>query len=210
MESIKRSFYIQSNKPLILVFTGISGAGKDTLINCLSEQSNYDFHFVVTCNTRKMREGEIDGVNYHFITKEKFIDMVNNNEMIEHAQVYDDFKGVPRFEIDKAFADGKDMILRLDIQGTRRVKEVYPEAITIFIIPPDDETWLSRLRSRGTEAEESLQIRLNTAIQEISSVSDFDYLVVNDKLDSAVEEILSIITAEHARTSRRSIIMEKA
>ncbi len=208
MELELPKFNILKSDPMIIIISGISGAGKDTLIEELRLTPKYDFHFVVTCNTRNKRNDEIDGVHYHFITREKFLDMISKNEMIEYSPVYNDFKGVPKFEIEKAFADGKDMLLRLDHQGAKKVKQVYPEAITIFIVPPDPKTWIERLVTRGTDSPEDLQVRIKTSRDEIKAIPDFDYLVVNDELDQAVEDVLNILRAEHQKTSRIKVEQE--
>ena len=208
MKTEASGYIIEDPKPLILIISGLSGAGKDTVINRLKEISPVDFHFVVTCNTRKKREGEIDGKDYHFITREKFLSMIDNGEMIEHSVVYDDLKGVPRFEIEDAFKAGEDIILRLDSQGMQKIKAIYPQTISIFILPPDAEAWLSRLRARNTETEESLNIRIKTAEKELAGVSLFDYIVINDQIDQAAMDILAILRAEHMRSSNRKVITE--
>ena len=205
-ESLQFSF--DKSKPLILVISGLSGSGKDAVIQRLNEISDVEFHFVVTCNTRKRREQEIDGKDYHFITREKFLSMIENGEMIEHSVVYDDLKGVPRFEIENAFEIGQDIILRLDSQGMQKIKAIYPETISIFILPPDEKTWLERLRKRNTETEESLRIRIRTAAKELAGVSQFDDIVVNDQIDQAAMDILTILKAEHMRSSNRKVITE--
>lgn len=205
-ESLHFSF--DKPQPLILVISGLSGSGKDAVINRLTEISDVKFHFVVTCNTRKRREKEIDGKDYHFITREKFLSMIDNGEMIEHSVVYDDLKGVPRFEIEDAFKAGEDIILRLDSQGMQKIKAIYPQTISIFILPPDAEAWLSRLRARNTETEESLNIRIKTAEKELAGVSLFDYIVINDQIDQAAMDILAILRAEHMRSSNRKVITE--
>ena len=174
----------------------------------MNEISDAKFHFVVTCNTRKRRENEIDGKDYHFITREKFLSMIENGEMIEHSVVYDDLKGVPRFEIEDAFRIGQDIILRLDSQGMQKIKAIYPQTISIFILPPDADAWLTRLRARNTETEESLQIRIQTAEKELAGVSQFDYIVNNDRIDQAAMDILTILRAEHMRSSNRKVITE--
>ena len=202
------SYSIAKPEPLIVIISGLSGSGKDTVINRLKDISAIDFHFVVTCNTRKRRENEVDGKDYHFISREKFLSMIENGEMLEHSVVYDDLKGVPRFEIENAFAVGKDMILRLDFQGMQKIKAVYPQAISIFILPPDAENWIERLRSRQTETEESLKIRIRTAEKELAQIGGFDYVVVNDEVDQAAGDILTILQAEHMRSSNRKVIVE--
>ena len=205
-ESLHFSF--DKPQPLILVISGLSGSGKDAVINRMNEISDAKFHFVVTCNTRKRRENEIDGKDYHFITREKFLSMIENGEMIEHSVVYDDLKGVPRFEIEDAFRIGQDIILRLDSQGMQKIKAIYPQTISIFILPPDADSWLARLRARNTETEESLNIRIQTAEKELAGVSQFDYIVINDRIDQAAMDILTILRAEHMRSSNRKVITE--
>lgn len=207
MEIEASGYIVEDPKPLILIISGLSGSGKDTVINRLEEISTIDFHFVVTCNTRKKREGEIDGKDYHFISREQFLKMIENGEMLEHSVVYDDLKGVPRFEIEKAMEKGKDMILRLDYQGMRKVKAVYPQAISIFIIPPDAEEWIARLRARNTDSEESLQLRIQTAVEELKHIDSFDYIVINDEVDHAAMDLLTILRAEHMRSSNRSVMI---
>ena len=205
MEIEASGYIVEDPEPLILIISGLSGSGKDTVINRLKEISTIDFHFVVTCNTRKKREGEIDGKDYHFISREQFLNMIENGEMLEHSVVYDDLKGVPRFEIEKALKKGKDMILRLDYQGMRKIKAVYPQAISIFIIPPDAEEWVARLRARNTDSEESLQLRIHTAVEELKYIDHFDYIVINDEVDHAAMDLLTILRAEHMRSSNRSV-----
>lgn len=208
MKTEASGYIIEDPKPLILIISGLSGAGKDTVINRLKEISPVDFHFVVTCNTRKKREGEIDGKDYHFITREKFLDMIKKGEMLEHSVVYDDLKGVPRFEIEKALERGKDIILRLDYQGMRKVKAIYPEAVSIFIIPPDAEAWIARLRARNTDSEESLQLRIQTAVEELKNIDNFDYVLINGDIGHAAMDLLTILRAEHMRTGNRGVRIE--
>ena len=207
MEMETSKYFIEEPKPLILIISGLSGSGKDTVINRLKEISTVDFHFVVTCNTRAKREGEIEGKDYHFISRKKFLEMIKNGEMLEHSEVYDDLKGVPRFEIEKALQEGKDMILRLDHQGMRKVKAVYPEAVTIFIIPPDADKWLARLRARNTDSEESLTVRIQTAVSELEHIDDFDYVLVNDEINHAAMDLLTILRAEHMRSRNRKVVV---
>ena len=207
MEIESSGYTVQPSEPVILIVSGLSGSGKDTVINRLKEISTIDFHFVVTCNTRIQREGEIDGKDYHFISRKHFKEMIENNEMVEYSVVYDDLKGVPRFEIENAKAEGKDMILRLDYQGMRKIKAVYPQAVSVFIIPPDAEAWISRLRARNTDSEESLQLRIQTAVEELKYVDSFDYVVVNDDIDHAAMDLLTILRAEHMRSRNRKVII---
>lgn len=205
MEIKASGYIIEKPQPLILIISGLSGAGKDTVINRLKEISTVDFYFVVTCNTRKMREGEIDGRDYHFITRERFNEMINNGEMLEHSVVYDDLKGVPRFEVEKALKKENDIIMRLDYQGMRKVKAIYPQAVSIFIIPPDAEGWIARLRARNTDSEESLQLRIKTAVEELKNIDQFDYVLINEDIDKAAMDMLTILQAEHMRSCNRKV-----
>ncbi|MBR6090679.1 MAG: guanylate kinase [Anaerolineaceae bacterium] len=205
MEIESSKYTISESEPLILIISGLSGSGKDTVINRLKEISTVRYHFVVTCNTRKKREGEIDGKDYHFISRERFLEMIKNGEMLEHSEVYDDLKGVPRFEIEKAIEKGEDMILRLDYQGMKKVKAVYPDAVSIFIIPPNADAWLARLRARNTDSEGSLQLRIRTAVKELEHINDFDYILVNDEIDHAAMDLLTIMRAEHMRSNKRRV-----
>lgn len=209
MEAAVPFFKIKDSEPIVIILSGTSGAGKDSVIKELLKRDDYQFHFVVTCNTRKIRPEEIDGVDYHFITRDQFQKMIENEEMVEYSQVYDDFKGVPKFEMKKGLEDNRDVLLRLDIQGTEKVKKVYPKAISIFIMPPDPQTWYDRLINRGSDSEIELCHRIETAKYEMKSITNFDYLVINDDLHTTTEKVLSIIQAEHCRTTRTEIIVEK-
>lgn len=200
-----KGFITRESEPVILIISGLSGAGKDSVIKRLNKISERKFRFVVTCNTRAPRVGEVDGKDYHFVTRERFLEMIANDEMVEYSQVYDDYKGVPRFEVENALASGQDLLLRVDYQGMLKIKKVYPDAVSIFLIPPDSDVWKQRLTRRGTESEEAMQIRIDTAKKELDCLPAFDYLVVNNDLDTAAREVLTIVAAEHYRTTRRKV-----
>ncbi len=191
-------------EPLIIVISGPSGVGKDSVLKGLQAR-NLPLHFVITVNTRKRRVDERDGVDYFFITRERFAEMVANDELLEHTQVYDDFKGIPKEQIRQALASGKDVVLRLDVQGAATVHSLCPEAVLIFINPGSEAELVSRLTGRHTDTPESVKIRLDTAHQEIGRVREFDYLVVNHdgRLEEAVDNIVDIINAEHHRVNQR-------
>jgi guanylate kinase len=199
-KNLKNKFDILKKTPLIFVVSGPSGVGKDTIVNELKDRSA-DFHFVVTANTREPRPGEVEGVDYFFVSREEFQRMIDNNELIEWAYVYDDFKGVPRAQIDQALASGKDVLMRLDVQGAKTIKNLYPHAKLIFLLPTDEEEWKRRITARANEQGEDvdLDVRVNTVIEEIDSLEIFDYAVVNadGKLDEAIDVILSIVQTEH-------------
>jgi guanylate kinase len=202
------SFDFLHSQPLLIVISGPSGVGKDAVLKSLKERK-LDFHFVVTCTTRPARLNERDGIDYFFVTKEEFEEMIAQDELIEYAMVYDQYKGVPKFQIRQAMESGKDVIMRVDVQGAARIRNLCPDAISIFLIPKNTEEWLQRLQTRQTETPENLEIRLKTARQEIEQLPDFDYVVVNtqDQLEEAVDSIVAIITAEHHRVKPRKITL---
>ncbi len=195
-------------EPLLIVLSGPSGVGKDAIVQRLKELQ-LSFHFVVTATSRDPRPGEQDGVDYHFISREKFEEMIAQDELIEYAQVYNQYKGIPKFEVRNALASGKDVIMRLDVQGAARIKQLCDSAVLIFLIPESEESWLNRFRARKTEDEASLALRMKTARDEIQCLNYFDYIVVNpqNKMDEAAQNIMAIIKAEHSRAEHRHITL---
>lgn len=196
----------RSQKPLLIVISGPSGVGKDSVINRMKERG-LPFRFVITANTRPQRPDEIDGVDYFFVTHEEFERMIEDDELFEYAVVYEDLKGVPKNQIEDALASGKDVIMRLDVQGAETIRAKCPEALMVFLSTRNEDELIARLKTRRTESEESLTLRIKTAREEFERVDSFDYYVVNeeDKLDETVDTILSIIQAEHARTTPREV-----
>lgn len=186
--------------PLVIVISGPSGVGKDAVLKAMKARG-MAFHFVVTSTDRKPRQGEVNGVDYNFISTSAFKQMIQDNGFIEYAQVYGDYKGVPKSQIQDALASGKDVVLRLDVQGAARVRELFPQSIQIFLIPENEEKWRERFESRKSETPEMLEKRMETAHQELTRVGEFDYLVVNctDCLDVTVDQIAAIIQAEHLK-----------
>ena len=201
------NFNIIHPEPLLVVISGPSGVGKDAVVNQLKARNDLHIHFVVTAASRKPREGEVHGVDYFFVSKEQFETMIQNDELIEHAVVYNEYKGVPKAQVRKALQSGKDVIMRLDVQGAARVREIFPEAVLIFIAPANCKEWVERIKKRNTETPEKLQIRLETAKKELDYLDKFDYAVINTQgqLEKAVEEVASIIKSEHLRLSPRKI-----
>ena len=188
------------NKPLVIVLSGPSGVGKDSVLKAMQIRG-LAFHFVVTSTDRKPRVGEVNGVDYNFISTEQFRRMIDKDEFIEYAEVYGDLKGVPKSQINDALASGKDVVLRLDVQGAARLRQLFPESIQIFLVPENEEKWRDRFISRKTETEEMLQQRMDIAHEELQRVNEFDYVVVNctDCLDITVNQIAAIIEAEHLK-----------
>ena len=200
------SFDLYHPIPLMVVISGPSGVGKDSVLEALKIRRQA-FHFVVTATSRAPRAGEQDGVDYHFVSKVNFEDMIRTGQFIEHAVVYGQYKGIPKFEVKNGLGSRKDVILRLDVQGAARIRSLFPEAVFIFLIPSNYEEWLDRLKNRKTETDGELKARISTAREEIKRVNEFDYVVINaqDCLEEAVDDIIAIINAEHHKVTPRNI-----
>ena len=194
--------------PLLLVLSGPSGVGKDLLLTRLRE-SGRPYHFTVTATTRPKRDEELDGIDYHFTTEGRFKQMIAGDELLEWAQVYGNYYGVPKRQVTEALARGKDVILKIDVQGAATVRRIAPEALFIFLAPPSEAELERRLRGRRTESEEALATRLDKARQELLEADNFDYTVVHetDSTDQAALEIEDIIRVERYREPPRKIVL---
>jgi guanylate kinase len=194
--------------PLLVVLSGPSGVGKDTVLAGL-KRSNHRFHFVVTLNTRPKRPDEAEGVDYHFVTKERFAEMIERDELLEHAVVYGDYKGIPKQPVRDALASGKDVLMRLDVQGAATVRRLVREAILIFITAASEDELVARLRARKTEPPDQLQLRIAESRQEMKRASEFDYVVINREsaVQDAVKDVLAIVRAEHCRVQQRVVTL---
>lgn len=191
-----------TQRGLLFVLSGPSGVGKGTICKSLIKR-NPDLRLSVSCTTRKCRPGEIEGVHYYFKTREQFEEMIKNKELIEYVKVFGaDYYGTPRDFVERELIGGHDMILEIDVNGALRVKETYPEAILVFIAPPSINEARRRLLRRGTEAPEAVEKRLNTAIKEMTAAPSYDYVVVNETLCKAVDNVEAIIKAERSRADR--------
>lgn len=198
---------IPNPNPLIIVISGPSGVGKDAVIKRLREVRE-NIHFVVTATSREMRPGEIDGKDYYFVTKEEFLSMVEKNELLEHALVYGDYKGIPKQQIREFMAKGCDIVLRVDIQGAATLRRILGNsAVFIFVVAESEYAMVNRLIGRKTETRETLLVRVATAREEVKHARNFDYVVVNaeGQLESAVKLVESIIDSEKARVSPRNV-----
>ena len=199
---------ISANKqaPLLIVISGPSGVGKDTVIERM-KMRNLHFHFVITATTRPPRPEERPGVDYFFLSKDEFAEMIERGELLEYAIVYDDYKGIPKEQVRQALASGTDVVMRLDVQGAASVRKLSPEALLIFLATSSEEEMVRRLTTRMTETPEGLKLRIATARQEMQRLDEFDYVVINadDRLDETVDTILAIIRAEHHRVRPRRV-----
>lgn len=198
--------YNHHEKPILVVISGPSGVGKDMTIARLKEMG-YPFHFVVTATTRPQRPTEINGVDYIFVSTSDFAEMIEQGELLEYAVVYGDYKGIPKAQVREALASGKDVIMRIDVQGAATIRRLVPEAVLIYISAESEEALVNRLRQRKTEPEDQLKMRIATARQELKRLDLFDYVVINadDKLDETCRKIAAIITAEKCRVEQREI-----
>lgn len=189
------------SKGLLIVLSGPSGVGKGT-VNKRVRELLPNLKKSVSVTTRPQRPNEIDGVHYHFITKEKFDELVQTDGLLEYAQVYQNFYGTPKKPVLEALEKGEDMIFEIDIQGARSIKKSYNDCVRIFISPPSIEELNNRLNLRGTETEEVKALRLSETKKELEEARFYDYLVVNNDIEEAAQKIVDIISAEKAKTSR--------
>jgi guanylate kinase len=202
------TYFNLSKRPLLIVVSGPSGAGKDTVLTRMKE-SGIPLEYVVTATTRPQRDNEKNNIHYHFISTERFQEMIERKEFLEWANVYGNWYGVPKKPIKRALDKGQDTIVKVDIQGATTIKKILPQGVYIFLVPPSIEELASRLKLRRTESSFDLDVRIKTAKQEIKQLSLFDYVVVNkqDKVDQAVSVIKAIISAEKHRVTLREVII---
>lgn len=193
-------------KPLLIVLSGLSGAGKDAVLDGL-RQSGLPLEFIITVTTRPQRTTEVNDVHYHFVSEEDFRGMIEHGELLEWANVYGNYYGVPKKPVRTALDEGVDVIVKVDVQGVANIKKILPQAVFIFLTPPSIDELVQRLEKRRTESPASLELRVQTAREELKQVPLFDYVVFNreNKIDQAVADIEAIIAAEKCRVVPREI-----
>ena len=182
----------------LVVISGFSGAGKGTLVRGLLKQYS-DYCLSISATTRKPREGEQDGREYFFVDRERFEEMIRNDELIEYASYVGNYYGTPKAFVERMLSEGRDVILEIEIQGAKRVREQYPDALLIFVAPPNAEELKARLLGRGTETEEQVRSRLRRAAEESFYMKDYDYLLVNEDREEAVKDLHALIKSQHCR-----------
>ena len=185
----------------VYIISAPSGSGKSTLVTRLMRQVTR-LHFSISYTTRPLRGNERDGHDYYFIAREEFEKRIKNKEFLEYAQVFDNYYGTHVSELDRAEAEGNDLVLDIDVQGARQLKERIPAAVSIFILPPSREILEKRLRDRGEDSEPVIQRRLHDAEEEIRNYSNYDYVLVNREVDSSVEALVSIVRSVRSRRDR--------
>jgi guanylate kinase len=197
---------LRTSPPLLIVLSGPSGVGKDVIVARMKERG-LPFHFAITATTRPRRDYEVDGVHYYFRTVEQFQEMLAQDELLEHATVYGNYYGPPKFGVREALARGEDVILRIDVQGAEYVRQTIEGAVLVFVAPGSYDELISRLVGRGTEDPDSLAVRLATYEKEMQAAADFDYIVINrqGQLDEAVDLIEAILKAEKAKVNPRQV-----
>jgi guanylate kinase len=199
-------FNLHNPLPLLVVISGPSGVGKDSVLHGL-EKRRLPMHFVVTATTRPRRPEETHGQDYFFVSKDEFAQMIENEELIEYAIVYNDYKGIPKQQVREALASGQDVVMRVDVQGAATVRKLAPEAVLIFLTTESEESLVKRLMARQTESEGNLSLRITTARQELKRAVEFDYVIVNSDghLDKTIDTVVAIIQAEHHRVNPRKV-----
>lgn len=185
---------MQNSDGMLVLFSGPSGVGKDTVLDIILSKDE-KLQRSVSLTTREKRAGEIDGEDYYFITKEEFSQMIKDGQVLEYAQYGENVYGTPKAPVDKWLKEGKTVILKIEVKGAQKIRELYPEALSIFLLPPSMQILEDRIRRRATENEDDINRRLEIAKNEILRSADYDFVVVNDNLDEASDNVLSIIKA---------------
>jgi guanylate kinase len=206
VDTVVRDPYDPKRYPLLIVISGPSGVGKDSVVQRLQERG-HPFHFVVTATSRPPRPGEVHGEDYFFVSDEEFEAMIRDDELLEHAIVYGQHKGIPKQQVREALASGKDVVMRLDVQGAATVRALVPDAILVFLSTSSEDELYARLCQRKTETTEELERRFRIARREMERLGEFDYLVINpdNRLDVAVDRVIDIIQSEHCRVRPRVV-----
>ena len=201
-------FKIIHPEPLLIVLSGPSGVGKDSVLNRMKERG-MPFHFVVTATTRAKRPNEVDGTDYFFLSSDDFAHMIEANELLEYAIVYNDYKGIPKQQVRDALESGMDVIMRIDVQGAATIRKIVKNTVQIFLTTESEADMVQRLQNRHTESSDDLKLRIASARQELKRAYDFDYAVINKQncLDQTVDEIHAIIIAEHHKVIQKKVTL---
>ena len=197
-------------KGKLFVFAAPSGAGKTTLVHAVVQKHQDDLRFSISYTTRKPRANEAHGVDYLFVDKEEFVRLRDEGEMLEYAEVFDNFYATSRSQVEKHLADGHSVILEIDWQGARQVRESMPECVTIFILPPSVEELERRLRDRRTDAPEVIERRLRDALSDMSHWDEFDHVIINDELNQAIADLEDVLDGNGGASETRNVALRRA
>ncbi len=197
-----------NRRGILVVVSGFSGVGKGTLMRCLTERYGY-YALSISATTRAPRENEEDGREYFFKTKEEFEELIAQDRLIEYACYCGNYYGTPRDYVEDQMDQGRDVILEIELQGALKIKEKYPDALLLFVMPPNAETLAERLKGRGTETQEVIRERLQRAVEESDGVEEYDYMIINDDLEKSVEEVHNLIDSQHNKISRNLDFVEQ-
>lgn len=192
----------QKNRGILVVLSGFSGAGKGTVVKEVMKKYSEQYALSISATTRAPREGETDGIEYFFKTREEFEAMIAKDELVEYAQYVNNYYGTPKAYVEQQLSAGKDVILEIEIQGALKVKEKFPETLLVFLTPPDAKELKRRLVGRGTETMEVIESRLSRAVEEAQGIESYDYLLVNDQLEDCVAQFHQIVSNEKCRVFR--------
>lgn len=196
------------NKGRVYIISGPSGSGKDTLMKKVFDKIP-EIAFSISSITRPMRPGEIEGEKYNFISRERFVEMIANDELLEHNLFVGNYYGTPKAPVVNCIEKGQDMLIEVDVNGATQIREKMPDVVSIFIMPPSLEVLKNRLTGRGTDSAEVIEKRLNEALREIAGAVDYDYIVINDDLETAVNDFVSIISVDKFKTELNIDLINK-
>lgn len=196
------------NKGRVFIISGPSGSGKDTVLKEVFERLP-DIEFSISSITRPMRAGEIEGEKYNFISRERFEEMIANDELLEHNTFVGNYYGTPKAPVINCIENGKDMLIEVDVNGAAQIRQKMPDAVSIFIMPPSLEVLKKRLYGRGTDSEDVIKKRINEALQEIARATEYDYIIVNDVIETAVDNVITVMSVDRFKTDRNLNLINK-
>jgi guanylate kinase len=191
-----------NDRGLLIVISGPSGVGKGTVRKALFQMTNHDLTYSVSMTTRQPRPGEVDGIDYYFVTKEEFLKRISENKFLEWAEFVGNYYGTPLDKVEEQLDNGKEVVLEIEVEGALQVRQKAPDAVFIFIVPPGKKALYERLIKRGTDSPEMIKKRMEKADREFVLAHKYDYIVVNDDVNNAADRIMAIVRAEHAKTER--------